>query len=101
MKKGKTKIQNEKIHTVRVPHVRYGFRNMTDLAAFLRLMDKAIPLELCRELPGLHWRESSDRDRNIEVNTSQKLVITPPEEDDCLALPERGTHPALYDPKLA
>ena len=87
-----------KLHVVQVPGYLYGFESMTDIAAMLKLLDKAIPLEYDKQSRVQGFTDQSE-DREHRIACEMNQPYRPRQE--ALALPERGTHPALYDPKLA
>ena len=89
------KPKTTKLHVIQLPNWQYGFASAADMATMLRLMDKAIPVDVDREAK----RGVTDAKDPGRIACEMNLAYRPAGE--LLALPERGTHPALYDQKMA
>lgn len=97
------KPQTKTVAVLEVVCYKFAFDSVTKAAECLKLLSGAIQVEHHRDDSGDYYLiplEESDLERRP---ASLELKVNVPFRPGkaYLALPERGTHPALFDPRLA
>jgi hypothetical protein len=89
----------KKVTILQIPCYMIAFDSVDAATKALSILSKGIAVTYDPTRRGMKCFVDEDEARRREFTLQTGCTYHPPQEN--LALPERGTHPALYDPKLA